>query len=200
MNFAKTDNEHELEELKTLVAQGNESAFRKLFNLFFTQLIKFATTLVKSKDAATDIVDEVFIRLWKNKTGIISIDNLKAYLYRAVKNASLNYISRKTQNDLFESLDDFYIQLTDEYSPEQQMVSREIAVSINKAVNSLPPKCKMVFMLVREDGLKYKEVADILNISIKTVDAQMVIAINRIRESVKELLPMPRSQKKSQKN
>jgi RNA polymerase sigma-70 factor (ECF subfamily) len=79
------------------------------------------------------------------------------------------------------------------------MVSREIAVSINNAVNSLPPKCKMVFMLVKEDGLKYKEVADILNLSIKTVDAQMVIAINRIRKSLKELLPMPRSQKKSQK-
>ena len=199
MDFTETEKPEDTAELKKLIATGSEPAFRKLFNLFFAQLIRFAVTLVKSKEAATDIVDEVFVRLWKNKAGIASIENLKAYLYRAVKNVSLNYLSRKTQDNLFDSLEDFDIGLCDNNGPEQQMVNNEIARSILAAVNSLPPKCKMVFMLVREDDMKYKEVADILNISIKTVDAQMVIAINRIRQSLKGQLILP-AQKKVQKN
>lgn len=199
MDFTKTEKEPSPDELKHLVAQGNEPAFRKLFNLLFAHLIQFAFSLVKSKNAATDIVDEVFIRLWKNRAAILSINNLRAYLYRAVRNSSLNYLSQKTRLDVFDPFDDFSIQLRQERSPEQLMVTKEIVEKIHEAVNSLPPRCKMVFMLVREDGLKYKEVAEILSLSVKTVDAQMVIAINRIREILLKGQIIQPSQKKSQK-
>ena len=76
------------------------------------------------------------------------------------------------------------IQIHDEYSPEQQLITEEIFKKIHSAVQDLPPRCKMVFKLVREDGLKYDEVAEIMKISVNTVDAQMVIAVKRIREAI----------------
>lgn len=184
--------------LKQLIAKGDEAAFRKVFDLFFTPLFEFARSLVKSKEAATEITDAVFIRLWNNRANITGIENLKVYLYKAVKNASLNHLSRKAHLSMQEPFDDVDVHLKDVQSPEQLLITKELLGRIRDAVEQLPTRCKMVFKLVREDGLKYKEVADILNLSVKTIDAQMVIAINRIREQLKGHLVMP-SQKKPQK-
>ncbi|MBN8688715.1 MAG: RNA polymerase sigma-70 factor [Chitinophagales bacterium] len=157
-----------------------------MFHLFYTRLSQFATSIIKSEEIAGEVVDEVFVRLWTNRSTIGSIQNLRVYLYQAVKNESLNYLSRKAHQHIYEPFDDIYIQLNDDLSPERLMITQELISKIRAAVDALPPRCKMVFKLVREDGLKYREVAEILNLSHKTVDAQMVIAIGRIREALKE--------------
>jgi RNA polymerase sigma-70 factor (ECF subfamily) len=105
-----------------------------------------------------------------------------------VKNESLNYLSRKAHQHLYEPFDDINIQLSDDMNPEKLMMTKELLNKIRSAVDELPARCKLIFKLVREDGLRYKEVADILNLSVKTVDAQMVIAVSRIRETMKEEL------------
>jgi RNA polymerase sigma-70 factor (family 1) len=199
MNFPGQKRGDAFQQLKILVAKGDEVAFRKIFDLLFDPLAQFAFSLVKSKEVATEVIDDVFIRLWNNRSTILSIENLKVYLYTSAKNSALNYLSRTAQRNVIEPFDDINIELKDDFCPERIMITNEILNKIREAVDTLPPRCKIIFKLVREDSLKYKEVAEILNLSVKTVDAQMVIAINRIREELKNQIFMP-AKKNPQKN
>jgi RNA polymerase sigma-70 factor (family 1) len=173
------------DELMRLITKGDEEAFKILFENNVQRLVNFVFAIVKSKDISQDIVDEVFIRLWKTRENAVNIRNIKVYLYIAAKNAALNYISRKAFEQITEPLTDIDITINSEQIPDKQMITAELFNKIHEAVNSLPPRCKIIFKLVREDGLTYKEVSDILNISENTVDAQMVIAAKRIREKIK---------------
>jgi RNA polymerase sigma-70 factor (family 1) len=178
-------NEHALQSIKEKIATGDQSAFRELFHLFQKKLTHFSSAIVRSNDAAREIVDEVFIKIWRNKATITQIDNLTVYLYTATKNTSLNYLSARAKENITDSFDFFSVQLCDDQSPERKLITSELMKKISAAIDQLPPRCKMVFKLVREDGLSYKEVGAILNISPKTVDAQMVIAVKQISEKVR---------------
>jgi RNA polymerase sigma-70 factor (ECF subfamily) len=109
------------------------------------------------------------------------IENLNVYLYVAVKNKALDHLSK---DHLQPSVDITAIHSNDhitfDLSPEQLIISRETVMMINKAIEQLPPRCRLIFKLVKEDGLKYKEVASILNVSIKTVEAQLTIAVKKL--------------------
>jgi RNA polymerase sigma-70 factor (family 1) len=182
---SKSTNETLLLGLKEKIAASDQSSFRQLFHLYAKKLTQFAFAIVKSNEAAREIVDEVFIKIWKNRSSITTIQNLTVYLYTAIKNTSLNYLSARAKQNMVESFDFFSIQLSDNNSPEKTMITSELLKKINAAIDQLPPRCKMVFKLVREDGLSYKEVGAILKISPKTVDAQMMIAVKQISEKVK---------------
>lgn len=178
-------NENEIRRLQEQISGGDQRAFRQLFDLFSDKLFHFAFAIIKAKDGATEVVDEVFVKIWKQRANITQIEYLKTYLYTSVKNASLNYLSRKANEQITEPFDFITIELKEEQCPYQQMITADALKKIQEAVNELPPRCKIIFKLVREDGLKYKEVADILNISVNTVDAQMVIAVKKISEKVR---------------
>ena len=167
--------------LQSQVAIGDTRAFRQIFDALFSNLTKFSFSFVHSKEAATEIVDELFVQLWIKRADIMKINDLRVYLYTATKNASLNYISKKAKQIEVEPYENLQVQMTDVVSPEQIMITKEMLQKIKEAVDSLPPRCKLIFKFVREDGLSYSEVAEILGLSIKTVDAQMVIAVSRIR-------------------
>lgn len=171
--------------LQKKVALGDEKAFRQLFNHFASPLTRFAFSITQDKEAALEMMDEVFVKVWKNRSKLPDITNLKTYLYTSIKNASLNYLSQKARVHHNEFFDLDNLPFVDHQSPEQMLIAKEIFKKISNAVDSLPPKCRIIFRLVREDGLKYREVAEILNISVKTVDAQMVIAVKKISEKVK---------------
>lgn len=166
------------------IALGNYTAFRELFDCYAQKLTQFAFSITRNKEAAVEILDEVFVKIWKNRDNLAAIENLKTYLYTAIKNTALNYLSQKANHHITEPFDFVNISLAVAESPEQEFISKEILKKINDAVDALPPRCKIIFKLVREDGLKYREVAEILNISAHTVDAQMVIAVKKISEKV----------------
>lgn len=167
--------------LQSQVATGDTRAFRQIFDALFSNLTKFSFSFVHSKEAATEIVDELFVQLWIKRADIMKINDLRVYLYTATKNASLNYISKKAKQIEVEPYENLQVQMTDVVSPEQIMITKEMLQKIKEAVDSLPPRCKLIFKFVREDGLSYSEVAEILGLSVKTIDAQMVIAVARIR-------------------
>src|SRR4051812_4384078 len=96
-------NQNNLNYIKELIAAGDQQAFRQLFDIYSKPLAEFAYSLVKIKEAALDIVDEVFIRLWKQKECILSVQNIKVYLYKSVKNASLNYLSQMARQQITEA-------------------------------------------------------------------------------------------------
>jgi RNA polymerase sigma-70 factor (ECF subfamily) len=182
------------EDLRLLVeriAAGDQHAFRRLFDLHFSRLIQFARSIIRTNEGAIEVVDDVFIKLWKQKEQILAIKDLKAYLYTGVKNTALNYLSKKAAQQTEDPFDHIDILLSRDQHPDQKMITAEIMEQIQVAVEALPPRCKMVFKLVREDGLKYREVAQILNVSVDTVDAQMVIAVRRIREKVQKHVDFP---------
>ena len=168
-------------ELLELVSAGDQAAFRKLYAHFYKRLFHFALALVKIRESAEEIVEDVFVRIWQQRENLHTIKNLRVYLYTATKNSSLNYLSQKARQSITEPFDHIHIELNDSAgTPEQILITAEIHQKIQLAVEALPPRCKMIFKLVREDGLKYKEIAGILNISVNTIDAQMAIAIKKI--------------------
>jgi RNA polymerase sigma-70 factor (family 1) len=163
------------------ISQGNEQSLAALYKLFSKRLIHFARVVTRSGDLAEEVVEDVFVKLWSNRHKIMEIDNLTVYLYVAVKNRSLNSISQKARELIQAPFDDLDIEVGDMTAdPYNLLVTSEMMQKMQQAVESLPPRCKMIFKLVREDGLKYKEVADILNISVNTIDVQMAIAIKKI--------------------
>lgn len=163
------------------LSQGDENALATLHQLYYKKLLQFAKTIIRSNEMAEEIVEDVFIKLWCNRASVIKINNLNVYLYIAVKNTSLNTLSQKAKHLVAAPFDFLEIDLDNELdSPDQLMITAEMMQRMQKAIDSLPPRCKMVFKLIREDGLKYKEVAEILNISVNTIDAQMAIAVKKI--------------------
>lgn len=163
------------------ISQGNEQSLAALYKLFNKRLVHFARVVTRSPETAEEVVEDVFVKIWSNRHKVMEIDNLTVYLYVAVKNRSLNCISQKARELIQAPFDDLDIELGDMASdPHNLLVTSEMMQKMQQAVDSLPPRCKMIFKLVREDGLKYKEVADILNISVNTIDVQMAIAIKKI--------------------
>ncbi len=176
----------QLKELQQTVASGDEMAFTQLYLLFGKKLIQFSVSLVRSKEIAEEVVEDVFVKLWSNRSQITEIENITVYLYVAVKNRSLNSLSQKA-HQLIAAPFDYLDTVLDEFAPDPYniMITTEMMADMHHAIEDLPPRCKMIFKLVREDGLKYKEVGDILNISVNTIDAQMAIAVRKICQALK---------------
>jgi RNA polymerase sigma-70 factor (ECF subfamily) len=160
---------------------GNEQCLAELYRLFSKRLHHFARVITRSPEIAEEIVEDVFVKLWSNRHRINEVENLTVYLYVAVKNRSLNAISQKATELIRAPFDDLDIEAAQVTSdPYNLLVTAEMMKRMQQAVDNLPPRCKMIFKLVREDGLKHREVAEILNISLNTVDVQMAIAIKKI--------------------
>jgi RNA polymerase sigma-70 factor (family 1) len=175
----------QLRELQRLIVSGDEAAFTQLYIHFGKKLIQFAVSLVRSKEIAEELVEDVFVKLWSNRHRIGEIENITVYLYVSVKNKSLNTLSRKA-HELIAAPFDYLDTVMDEFAPDPYdlMITVEMMKRMKDAIESLPPRCKLIFKLVREDGLKYKEVAEILNISVNTIDVQMAIAVKKICTSL----------------
>ena len=171
----------QLKELQTKIAKDDETAFTQLYLHFGKKLIHFATSLLRSKETAEELTEDVFVKLWANRLQIKEIENITVYLYVAVKNRALTSLSLKARQLVLAPFD-FLDTSVDEFAidPYEVMITSEMMNRMHHAVDALPPRCKMIFKLIREDGLKYKDVAEILNISVNTIDVQMAIAVKKI--------------------
>lgn len=167
-----------------IAADGNEIAYRKLYELFYIPLMRMAFSVYPSKEAAEEIVSDVFIKIWLNRKSLHKIEKFKSYLFKATYNKALNYL-RNHKKYQYELLSDYTLDfLSPAPNPEQIMMNSELEKRIHAAIQSLPPKCRQIFLLVKENNLKYKEVGRILNISVNTIDNQMAIALKKIAESI----------------
>ena len=175
----------DLQHIQSLIAEGDEKALASLYQLFSKRLLHFATVLTRSAELAEEIVEDTFVKLWSKRTEVRNITNLNVYLYVAVKNRSLNAIARKAKELVHIPFDHLEIDIGQTSpDPYSLLITSEMMQRMQQAVEMLPPRCKMVFKLVRQDGLSYKEVADILNISVNTIDVQMAIAVKKICASL----------------
>lgn len=159
-------------------------AYKELYDLFFDDLFRFAHSFVKSAEAAEEIVSDVFIKIWQIRNKLIEIENLKVYLYTITRNFSLNHIT-KSERQHFVDVDDSQLELiADLKTPEELCISAQTMNEIKDAIKELPAQCRLIFQLVKLDGLKYKEVASVLNISVFTVRNQVAIAMRKVAEAL----------------
>ena len=146
----------------------------------FAPLYRFSYAMVKSPESAEEIVSDVFIKLWQIRGRLTEIGNLKVYLFTVAKNFSINYFHQNFKN-IPADIDEMNIDAQVNFgNPEELYISAEILNRIQQVVQSLPPQCKLVFQLVREEGLRYKEAAAVLGISALTVRNQLAIALRKI--------------------
>lgn len=163
----------------------DQQAYKELYTSLYSFLLAFARTIVSSRETAEEIVSDVFIRIWERRKELKKIANLKVYLYVATRNIAFNYLDKQKRTPTH-SIDNLEAEFTSIYfDPEQLMITAEMLDLIQKAIDQLPPKCKMIFKLAKEDGLKCREVAEILNLSVKTVENQLAIALEKIGNTVR---------------
>lgn len=170
--------------IKRLSEKSDERALDELFHIYYDKLLSSAFFVVKSKDLAEEVVSDVFYRLWQNREKLLEVKNLDNYLFISVRNQSLNYLNKekRIQKD---SIDEVVSNnMAEENTAEDIIVANELQDKITASIDSLPPKCKEVFLMIRFEGMKYKEVAEKLKVSVNTVDTQMGIAIKKLAEMI----------------
>jgi RNA polymerase sigma-70 factor (family 1) len=169
--------------VKDALEGDDEVAFATLFKLFYAKLVDFSVRIVRSKEHGEEIVSEVFVSIWQKRKSTDNIGNVQSYLYTSVRNSSLNFLkARHLPTEALPEIHDTDIRYYahQSFDPEKELELQELQIQMRSAIDSLPLQCKAIFRLIKEDGLKYKEVADILHISTRTVETQLVRALKRL--------------------
>lgn len=175
--------------LKEIFVKLSDQPDRLLFDFFFDKyyqkLIWFAVLFVKNHHAAEEVVSDVLLSIFKKREKLAKSDNIEGYIFISVKNQSLKYIrkcKRQVHFENFESEADLL--LSTNASPEFELIENEFSYVIKKTLDSLPPKRRLVFRMIKEEGLKYQDVANMLNLSIKTVETHMGLALKTLHVSI----------------
>ena len=172
------------ERIRRIQVNGDEAAFNELYELHAARLYKFAYSFLGEREAAQEIVNDAFLKIWMGRESLDNIKNLQVYLYVLIKNACLNHLRSSSSKKIKE------LKLTETYyfhlsvDPSQLLISKELQTKVLKAVNGLPARCKLIFKMVKEDDLSCNEVAAILGLSNKTVFAQLSIALKKLDDAL----------------
>lgn len=168
--------------------ESNEVIFENVFKSYYSRLCNFANTIVCDSFEAEEMVQHTFLTIWENREVISIHTSLKSYLYRAVHNHCLNRVKhlkvRKAHSDFMKYQDEPVFD-----NASQHIISSELEQQINKAIQEMPQQCRTVFVLSRFENLTYAEIAEQMDISIKTVEKHMMKALKIMREDLKDYLP-----------
>ena len=179
--------ELENESIGTLLAQKDETAFEQVFKTHFKRLHAYAFTILRDEVEAEEIVQQVFFKLWERNENLSLSGSVSAYLYRAVHNESLNYLKHQKVRSNHQ-LHVAYSMKNEVEHPAKKVMAGELEKKIHTALNELPEQCRTIFQMSRFDELKYREIADKLGISVKTVENQMGKALKLLREKLVDFL------------
>ncbi|MDN5202203.1 RNA polymerase sigma-70 factor [Fulvivirgaceae bacterium BMA10] len=165
----------------------DQKSFEILFNHYFDKLYRVAFSIIKKHEIAEEVVEDVFFKFWQMKDRYPFIKSLDSYLFVATKNGAYDYLKKNNKYtlDLHEQHADVLCHFI---SPERSYLVEELKEQIEQAVNNLPPKCRKVFELIRQDGLTHKLAAETLGVSVKTIENQMTIAIKKIAKELESYL------------
>ena len=173
------------------IKQGDIAVFEELYKRYYIFLCLIAGHIVRNPSDAEEIVSDVFVRLWNIREKVDITTSLKAYLVKAVRNTSINYLEQsKIRNKLTDSLSnsDYELLAWDSDYPLGQLYEKEIMNILDHGINTLPDACREIFILSRNEGLTYYKIAGKLGISVNTVKTQMKIALACLREMLKDYL------------
>ncbi len=165
-----------------IIKDNDKHAFSLFFDRIYTPLVKFSYYYVKNYQMAEDVVSDVFVNFLKKTKESESINYAEAFFYTAVKNQSLKYLRKNKYNiALYRGEGQVEHEIISNSRPDQELMDKELYEIISKELNSLPTQSIVIFEMVKYDQLKYKEVANKLNISQKTVEKHMSTALKKIR-------------------
>lgn len=167
---------------------GNEAAFEVIFKSYYVMLCNFAYSFLEDKDESEEVVQSTFLTIWEKHDSIDIQISLKSYLYRAVHNSCLNRLKHVKVKSTHHEYAKGQEQAFNEDASEN-LINKELEQQIEVAINALPPKCGMVFKLSRFENLSYAEIAEQMDISVKTVENQMIKALKILRVELKDYLP-----------
>ncbi|MCG8308077.1 MAG: RNA polymerase sigma-70 factor [Cytophagales bacterium] len=169
--------------IREFAVSDNERSFEAFFNHYYPRLFRFALFILNSELLAEEAVSDIFLKVWKSRSRLPDIDNIDYYLFTSVRNQSLSYLKQRNIEKLqVIEFDDF--SLIHKIHPESELLDRELIEKVNAAVEKLPPKCQLIFRLSRDEGFKYEEIAEILELSKSTVKNQMTKALKKIKEEL----------------
>jgi RNA polymerase sigma-70 factor (family 1) len=162
----------------------DQLAYKELFTSFYPFLFHFVTGIVKSRQSAEEIVSDLFMKIWEKRKTLEEIQNLRVYCFVAARHLSINQLEKqKRQHSV--NIEDYKGRLVHMApDPEQSMISAEMLRRVHEVVEELPPRCKLSFKLVKEYGFKYREAAEILQVSEKTIESQLTIALRKISSAI----------------
>ncbi|MEN8123054.1 MAG: RNA polymerase sigma-70 factor [Bacteroidota bacterium] len=167
------------------IKQGNIRAFEKVFRELYSPLCGYANKIINDPDKAEEIVQEVFYIIWKNKERLTIRVSLKSYLYKSVQNSCLQIAQHQLVKEKYRQ---FVINGDNDkqLSPDTELEVKEINKAIDQTLDSLPERCKEIFYMNRFEGLKYREIAEKMSISQKTVEANISRALKHLRKNLKQ--------------
>jgi len=176
-------NDSAIEALIMKVIENDDyEAFEILFRKMYTPLCQFCIRFVKSPEVAEELVSDVFFSIWKNRNRLI-VSSPKAYLFTSVRNKGFDHL-RKVKKMVHCNLENATHLPADVADSQEILILHELTTSLERSVAKLPKQCRLIYELSRDQGLKYKEIAVILRVSVKTVETQMGRALKHLRHSL----------------
>ena len=170
----------------TAVNGGNKEAFAQIYKMYFSGLCDFTFYMTQDADIAKELVQDTFLAIWEQRQNWSPLGSIRSYLYKAVKNRSLDFLKHQKVVRKYEKNNPH----TEEGDRQQddQLAQQELASAIDKEIDRLPEKCRMIFIMSRQQGLTYSEIAEVQGISIKTVETQIGRALKKLREALRDFL------------
>lgn len=176
---SKTD-EH-IARLAVRISRSDRKAFDELFRMLYPDLIRFAQSYTRNKATAYDVVQDAFVNLWQRREQIDGQQSLRSYIFTSVKNHSLNAIRRKSTITLDSDLTDDQ-QSEHNITPFEETFQKDLSELFNEWISQLPDRQREAFELSRYDGLDHEEIADVMNVSPKTVNNHIVLALRTLKD------------------
>ncbi len=175
----------EFEKIRT----GDIRAYEALFRKYYQALVNYGFGLLKDREEAEEMVQQVFVNVWNKREEIVIQSSVQAYLYRAVNNLCMNRIRHLKVRDAHRNEVEYTASRSYEHSA-QVLISKELTKKIQESVSRLPEKCREIFEMSRFEGLSYAEIADALGVSVKAVEKHMSKALKTLRHELAEYLPL----------
>lgn len=169
-------------ELLTRISEGDDAAFRKLFDRYFTSLSVYASRMLTDTEAAIDVVQSLFVSIYETRA-TLNVQNVRSFLYQSVKNRCLNEIKHRNIQTRY-AANAIITETENSNNVEEAIDLSEMEAMFANALQQLPPQCRKVFEMSRIDGLSNSEIADQLNLSKRTVETQISKALKVMRELI----------------
>ena len=165
---------------------GDRESFNQVFRRYYSPMVRFCVRYVADSDLASEIVQDLFVKLWSNREKISFNTSFESYMLTSVRNSALTYINKERSHA--EANLRVFSEESDNTDPSETLQSNNLEESYRKILKDMPEKRREVFLASRYDGLKYSEIAEKLGISQKTVEAQMSAAIKQLKDGLKAYL------------
>ena len=166
------------------IKKSDQKSFEELFNRYYNLLCNYSTSIVDSTSCAEELVADVFANLWIKRKQIKINKNVKAYLFRSTRNASISFLRKQKVN--IELIDEDQINIPNsKISPDNKLIKEEADIKLQNLLNQIPARSREVFILQRFNRLKYSDIAEALDISVKTVEKHMSKSLKIIRDKYK---------------